>query len=263
MKRVILPALLVFSFFLMGLNSVEVISRGENIVLKTLVINPSKTQTKSFPFKVYLPQEAKPEDVIQKGDLNLAYDTQQGAYYAYKDFELKPGETVTPEVVIKDIWYIPHDEIDSIRSEADKVVKMTENSDFSERANFLKNSIESKLKTITDRQALPVASADRHISDYRENQRVLEMVKSDLAALKSLLAQMNKPVSQTATWKLIIAITSFLGIMGLAFFLIWSRQVRHTEEKDAKSAPLISGEKREAEEEKKVDIKDIEERLKQ
>lgn len=265
MKKIFLIAAMVSSFFLMGLNSVEVISRGENIVLKALLVNPSQTQKKFLPFKAYLPQEVKPEDILEKGDLKIAYDAQQAAYYVFKDMELKPGGTVTYEILIKDIWNVSPEEINSIRSEVDKITKLTENSDFEERANFLKNSIESKLKLISDRQAVPPPTADRHISEFRENQRILEMVKSDLAALKSLLAQMNKPISSTSTWKLILGITTFLGILGFAFFIMWSRQVKGSAEKveKGKKESIISGEKREAEQEKKVDIKDIEERLKQ
>lgn len=265
MKKDVFIIALISSFFFMGLNSMEVVSKGENIVLKALLVNPSKTQNKVFPFKAYLPQETKPEDIIQKGDLQVAYDAQQGAYYVFKDIELKPGETITREIIIKDIWNIPSEEINSIRFESEKIARLAGNSDFEERANFLKNSVDSKLKLITDRQAQPVATADRHISDFRDNQRVLDMVKSDLAALKSLLAQMNKPISSTATWKLILGITGFLGLLGIAFFVMWSRQVKMPSEKEGrtKKEPIISGEKREAEEEKKVDIKDIEERLKQ
>lgn len=264
-KTFIIVAIITSSFLLMGLDSVEVISRGENIVLKALLINPSQTQKKFLPFKAFLPQEVKPENIIEKGDLRVAYDAQQGAYYVFKDMELKPGETITQEILIKDIWNVSSEEINSIRSEVDKITKLTENSDFAERANFLENSIESKLKLISDRQAVPPPTADRHISEFRENQRILEMVKSDLAALKSLLAQMNKPISSTSTWKLILGITVFLGILGLAFFIMWSRQVKGSAEKmeKGKKEPIISGEKREAEQEKKVDIKDIEERLKQ
>lgn len=264
MKRTIFITSLILLLFLMGLDSVEVVSKGENLILKALIVNPSKTQKKFFPFKIYLPQEVKPEDVLEKGDLKVAYDSQVGMYYVYKDFELKPEETIVQEILIKNVWNISIDEINSIRSEMGKIAKLMENSDFSERANFLRNSIESKLMLITERQAQPIATADRYISNYRDNLRTLDVVKADLAALKSLLSQLHQSISASSTWKLILGITGFLGLLGVVFFVMWSRQIKGSAEKEqkARKESILSGEKREAEVEKKLEIKDIEDRLK-
>ena len=58
-----------------------------NIVLKIIAVNPSKEQSQRVPVKVYLPKETKPEDVIDKSDLDVAYDTQQGSYYVSGEYD--------------------------------------------------------------------------------------------------------------------------------------------------------------------------------
>ena len=50
--------------------------------------------------------EVKPKDIIYKGDLEIAYDTQQGSYYVFGEYEIKPLETLEKEIEIKDIWLI-------------------------------------------------------------------------------------------------------------------------------------------------------------
>ena len=74
------------------------------------------------------------------------------------------------------------------------------------------------------------------------------------------------------TWKLIIAIVGFLGFLGVIFFIVWQKQIRNlseltedyagTEESSKPSGQPEEGERRQAQEEKKSGISDIEKRLK-
>jgi hypothetical protein len=198
------------------------------IVLKVLAVNPSKTEKQPVSVKAYLPKEIKPEDVVDKGDLEIAYDNQQGSYYVYGEYNLDPGQTIDRDVEMHDIWVIPAGEMESIRSEAGKTAKLLENTDFRERMSFLKQSIDSKLKEIESRQNVPAVNPERHISNYRDNVKLLESVKADLLVLRSLLAQ-AKGLPATAVWRLIIIIVSFLGVIGVGSYLIWQRQMKLVE----------------------------------
>lgn len=195
------------------------------IVLKAVAINPSKAETQSVPIKVYLPKEVKPENIIDKGDLEVAYDNQQGSYFVYGQYELKPGETVEREIEMMDVWVVPAAEMESIRSELDKTVKLLAETDFRERVNFLKENIERKLKIVEDNQKSEAVNPERHISLFRDNQRLMESAKDDLAVARSLLAQ-AKPVPAAAVWKLILIIILFLGFVGIASYFIWQTQIK-------------------------------------
>jgi hypothetical protein len=196
-----------------------------NIVLKLIASNPSKGQTQKVPLKVYLPKETKPEDVVDKGDLDVAYDTQQGSYYVYGEYELKPGETLERDVELKDIWVIPENEIETLRLELIKLEGLLKNTEFAERIAFLKTSIESKLNQIIESQVNSPANPERHISDYRDNLKILESVKTDMALARSLLAQV-KSFPTVMVWRLILAIIIFLGILGVSFYFIWHKQLK-------------------------------------
>lgn len=196
-----------------------------NIMLKVMIINPSKEQVQKVPLKAYLPKEVKPEDVMEKDDLDVAYDTQQGSYYVYGEYELKPGETLEREIEIRDIWTVADTEIESLRLETIKLADLLKNTEFAERVAFLKNNIDSKLNQIIENQRSSPANPEQHISDYRDNLRIFESVKADMSLARSLLSQ-AKPLPSVIVWRLIIAIIIFLGILGATFFFIWQKQAK-------------------------------------
>jgi len=196
-----------------------------NIVLKVVLTNPSKEQVQKVPVKVYLPKEAKPENIVEKGDLEASYDTQQGSYYVFGEFELKPGELVVKDIELQDIWNIPETEIEFLRLETIKISNLLKNTEYADRVNYLTNSIQSKLDYITDNQKNPAINPERHISDYRENLKVTDSVRADVALMRSLMSQV-KPLPSVTVWKLMLAIIIFLGVMGASFYFVWQKQAK-------------------------------------
>ena len=208
-----------------------------SVVLKAIVINPSETQQREVPFKAYLPREAKPEHVLSRGELEIAYDTQQGSYYVYAKLVLKPKEYREVEIEMKDIWQVKNTELESLRFEARKVCSMLEDTEFSERAKYLQMSIEDGLNEIDEKQTTKPTNPEVHISNYRENISLLQDVKKDLATARTLLSQV-RPIGLKMTWKLITAIVTFLGILSFGFYVIWQKQVNLAE------TPTIEEEKK-------------------
>jgi len=196
-----------------------------SIVLKVMAVNPSKDQEQKASVKVYLPKEVKPDHIIDMGDLEASYDNQQGSYYVYGDYELKPGEVREINIELRDIWIIPESEIEALRAETKKIESMVKNTEFMERMDFLKNSIETKLNQVSESQINSPANPEKHISEYRENLKILESVKADLDLARSMLMQV-KALPSVAIWRLIIAIVIFLGVLGAGFYLIWQKQVK-------------------------------------
>lgn len=209
----------------LGLLAPLAFAEGE-FTLKVMAINPSKEQTQRVQIKAPLPKEIRPEDILDKSDLEVAYDSQENAYFVHGEYELKPEEAIEREIVVKDIWTVPMDELASMRSEVTQTTKLLENTDFQERASFLETVIETKLNKILERQQLPVVSPDKHISAYRENLALLDSVKADLMIARSLLTQAKPRAATLVVWKLFIWIVLFLGLMSLSFYLIWHRQLK-------------------------------------
>ena len=213
------------SVFIIFLLCIFTLSAEAGIVLKLMAVNPSQEQNQRVPIKAYLPKEIKPEDILEKSDLDVAYDTQQGSYYVYGEYELKPLEVLEKEIELKDIWVISSTEIESLRMEAGKLFGLLKNTEFAERVDFLKNSIESKLNQVIENQKNAPANPERHISDYRENAKIIDTVKADISLARNLLTQ-AKPFSVVLVWKLIVIIIIFLGVLGASFYFIWQGQVK-------------------------------------
>ena len=244
-------------------------AQAANIVIRAVVVNPSPSQKRTVPFKSYLPREIKPENVVDKSDLDIAFDPKEGSYYVFKDYTLEPKQVVNIEVELEDVWKIPQADITSLRQEAGKLTKVLANTDYYERANYLKNSMESKLDQIEHTQSVVNPNPGVYISDYRDDIKLLESIKTDLASAKTLVTE-AKSIAPMITWKLIVAIVVFLGVLGLVFFVIWHRQIKSLAKisqdyegasETSRGLNIEEGERRKAEEDKKSEISDIEDRL--
>lgn len=196
-----------------------------NIILKVVATNPSPDEVQKVPIKAFLSREVKPEDIIEKGDLEVQYDTQVGTYCVYGEYELKPGEVVERDVEIRDVWVISSFELDALRQETRDIVETLKNSEFRQRVGFLQNSINTKLDQIVQSQVNSPANPEQHISAYRENLKLFDSVKADMVLARSLLSQ-SRPVSKAMVWRVFLGIIIFLGVLGLSFYLIWFRQVK-------------------------------------
>jgi hypothetical protein len=196
-----------------------------------MAINPADSE-QTVPIKVYLPLEVKPEDVLYKDDLEVAYDTQQGSYYVYGEYLLKPKETLEKAVEIKDVWVIDETQIAILRQEAKDTLEAFKKTNFFERANLLYIGIEKKLKEVQQMQEVSSVSPGYKISNYRNSLSLLNSAKADLLAAKTLLSEVAPKGLTGFTWKIILFIIIFLGLLGAGFFFIWQRQTKlETEQK--------------------------------
>ncbi len=203
-----------------------------SITLRVIAVNPSEEINQSVPIKVYLPLEVKPEDIIYKGDLEIAYDTQQGSYYMFGEYDLKPQEVLEKEVELKDVWMIEDTQIIALRKEAKETFSVFEKTIYADKAATLAKNVEKKLKEIEDMQKVSVVNPAQHISDYRYCLTLLNSAKSDIVVAKTLLAEIEPKGAAKLTWKIIIFIIVFLGILGIGFYVIWQRQAKlETEQK--------------------------------
>ncbi|MCP4649663.1 MAG: hypothetical protein GY853_06235 [PVC group bacterium] len=231
------------------------------ITLKLLGVNPSKTNTQSMTLQAHLPKEVTPEDIIDRGDFNLTYDTQQGAYKVFGEYELAPGETIEREVTIKNIWLVSEAEIENLRKEINKTISFIKNTEFEERAQFLKQSIEVKLDKIIKRQNLSAANPQQHISNYRENLDLLEAAKNDLILARSFLTE-GKRLPAITIWKVFFSVVGFLGVLATTLYIIWQRQAQmmksSVKEDAAAKEEELAPEQYTAEEEQQINAEDIE-----
>jgi len=230
-----------------------------SITLKITVINPSE-QKQTVPVKVYLPVEVKPQDIIYKEDLEVAYDTQLGSHYVFGEYQIEPLGVLEREIEVSDIWIIPDLEIASLRQDAKKLKASAEKTEMTQSISLIYNAIEKKLDEINQLQKIPAVSPTQHISDYRYCLGLVESVKNDLVQARTLMAQLPaKPALAATVWKIIIFVIIFLGVLGLVSYIIWQRQAKLIKEvTPAETTEDISFTEKPVQEEKPATPEDIE-----
>jgi len=203
------------------------------IILKSLVVNPSKTKTQKAVLKAYLPKEAKPEDIVDLGDLKVDYDITNALYYVYKEFELAPGESAERSLEIRDVWAISKVETDALREETKDKIERLKGTAYSEKAADIQKNIEAKISEILKKQEKAMAALPQtHIAVYRENVRRVDSIKSNLAKLDEMILEIKltssgavgEKISVKATWWVIMAVIVSLGLFSLILYIIWHRQ---------------------------------------
>jgi len=193
------------------------------ITLRLVAVNPSDIE-QIVPVKVYLPMETKPEDIIYKEDLEVGYDTQQGSYYVHGEYTLKPKEVLEKEIELKDIWVVDEAQVALLRQEAKSISDEFKKTNYAQKAALIYQGIDKKLQEITEMQKVSSVSPGYHISNYRNSMSLLTSAKADLLAAKTLLAEVSPKGLAKFTWKIILFIIIFLGVLGVGFFFIWQRQ---------------------------------------
>ena len=216
-----------------------------NIILKSLVVNPSKAQAQKALLKAYLPKEVKPEDIVELGDLKIDYDITKALYYVYKEFELAPGESAACSVEIRDVWIMSKAEIEALSSQAKELIEKLKKTVSFETAVVLQKDIETKSAEILNKQentadVLP----QTHIAVYRENVKTLNSIKNNLAKLDEMLLKVGlagpggagERASVRPAWRVIIAVIISLGLLSLILYILWHRQAVIVERKEKKKA---------------------------
>jgi len=212
----------------------------ETITISVVVANPSKEKTQTIPVKIDLPQEVTPEDIIDKGDLEVQYDDQKSSYFLYnKAVELKPKQTRVFEVQVKNVWKIPQEEIGELSSYAEMLIKKLEGSDYYESGKRLYDLAQKELSEIKLRQSDENLGQKQRIGAYRLNRKAMEQIKQYLEKMEKILSfQGGPPVpemlqesklksdapSTKTTWLIIFAVLFFVGLLGLQFFYTWHKR---------------------------------------
>lgn len=239
---------IISSFFILLMESppVEAARERDPVTISVVAVNPSDEKPRTFPVKIDMPSEITPDDVIDGGDLTLEYDDQRSIYFLYnQNVTLEPKETRIFTVLVKDVWFIPDEELNKLRNHTNLILKKLKKSNYYDAAQELANSIYSRLDEIRERQEDESLGQKQRIGAFRQHNVMLEEINEDLAEMEKLLTfQGGTPVPQIleesdlksdapstkTTWLIIFSILVFIGLLGAQFFITWNSRA-HAEHK--------------------------------
>ncbi len=157
-----------------------------SVILKVLVVNPSRTETQTIPVKVDLPKEVSPTDIMDLGELKLDYDPEEGIYSVYDEVTLGPGQSITLLVEMEDIWVFKEGQLSSLVHRAKEIEGQLEKTPYAKEATHLVLGIERKVKEIVERQERTSTNAGEHIRAYRQGITIIGTIEEDLSELDRL-----------------------------------------------------------------------------
>ncbi|MFH1227085.1 MAG: hypothetical protein V1701_04165, partial [Planctomycetota bacterium] len=213
--------------------------------------------------KEYLPAEiTKPQDVMELGDFELKYDSIKRLYYVELPEAKWPivphNQSSMPYFIrLKNVWVIPEEDLQKKEEEGNRYLGQVSKGEKA-RGDALMAIILSALNEIIELQNKAnntgQSTPEKLIATYRDNQERLKKVDTYLTALRYLaFPELNPNKSLTATglagadsgmggegagkgsgfgidasssWKLILIILSFLGLISVAFFFVWQQQLK-------------------------------------
>lgn len=253
-NRTILP-LLIAAAALMAPGAVRAAER-EPVTMRVVAVNPSLDKARSVPVRIDLPAEVKPGDILDKGEMEIEYDTERSLYYVHKpDVQLAPKQTKVFEVIVRDVWMIPDAELAGLKGHTELLLTRLENSEYYPFAKQLGGSIVERLDAIQAMQSDESIGRKQRIGSFRTNQQTLAVVKEDLSRMEKLLSFTGGPPvpemmeesalksdapSTTTTWLVIFLVIIFMGLLAGQFFFTWQRRVKMMPEFGSTASPSSS-----------------------
>ena len=248
----------------------EALSGTKDIIeLVIKVANPSRRAKQVVPLKYLLPVEITPRYIIDRNGLEMAYDFDKQCFYLYQDnLELAPEQAREFIVKVKDIWKISATELGALSSHTENIMLLLQGTEYFPQAKDSSDKITANIAQISRTQAAE-ASAVEHIAYYRDNVRLLRLVKKEIAALEKLISQRGVTAGVTVkwpeegggglkakktrgykgldmiaksifrgqaptiatTWKVIFVIIGFIGTIAAFFFGLWYIQSKRIAKK--------------------------------
>jgi hypothetical protein len=230
------------SLFAGALPSLAEAAAREPVTMRVVAVNPSADKSKAVPVRIDLPAEITPADVLERGELDLDFDTERSLYYVHKaEVQLAPKQTKVFEVIVRDVWYIADEELEGLKSHTDVLLGRLEDSEYFPFAQQLSGSIKERLESIQQMQGDESIGRKARIGMYRTNTQTLRVVKEDLTRMEKLLSFTGGPPvpemmeesplksdapSTTTTWLVIFLVITFMGLLAGQFFFTWQRRLK-------------------------------------
>ena len=184
------------------------------IHLTLQVENPTPVM-RHLKHKDYLPEEVKPEDVVEAGNFEVRYDQVKQLSFLFKEEDLDPGQKKKYSVGILDIWNIDQKDIDYLRSRAQQAYDFLKGSNFEDNAKILMDRITANLDDIEKSQAVQRPILE-HISAYRANKMTYNDTEKDVEILEKLLSILREDLTKSKVENILNKIQSLKGVGDVA-----------------------------------------------
>lgn len=154
-----------------------------DLYINILAVNGTE-KTKNKDINHPLPKELTAEDILDAAGLELDYDVNAGNYYLKGLVQLKPKETKTYKVRVKDIWKIENNQVNEIKDQIDKSLDRLKNTEYYDVAKIKKESLLQRLDYIVTEQSKYADNVDKRIDKFRTYADEFKNIRRDSMSVK-------------------------------------------------------------------------------
>jgi len=149
-----------------------------DIYINVMAVNGAKAP-KTYSIKFDLPGELTAEDILDTNGLDLDYNVDDEDYFVYGSVDLKPKESKTFRIHVKDKWMVTQDSADALKKQIEQGYETLGKPYDPSNAAVLKDHLEKKIDYIVSLQSNNADSIDKRIDDYRIYSKEMKRILND------------------------------------------------------------------------------------
>lgn len=154
-----------------------------DLYVNILAVNGTE-KTKNKDIVHPLPKELAAEDILDTAGLELDYDVNGGNYFLKGTVQLKPKETKTYKVRVKDVWKIETAQVDDIKIQIDQSVDRLKSTEYYDVAKIKKESLLQRLDYIVTEQTKYADNVEKRIDKFRTYADEFKNIRRDSMSVK-------------------------------------------------------------------------------
>lgn len=149
-----------------------------DIYINVMAVNGANAP-KSYSIKFDLPGELTAEDILDTNGLDLDYSVDDEDYFVYGSVNLKPKESKTFRIHVKDKWMVTQNSVDALKKQIEQGYQTLGKPYDPSNADILKDRLEKKIDYILSLQSTNADSIDKRIDDYRIYSKEMKRIQND------------------------------------------------------------------------------------
>lgn len=169
------------------------------VKFKVLAVNPSVNQSLKTLISQPLPSEIDPaQDIIDNAGLEVLFDPDKKVYMLSGEVELKPRETKTFEVRIRDVWQVTPDQIEETKMNLENQINALKSTKYYDTAKLLYEKAQEGIDRILEEQSRSVGMK-QHVELFRAHVQQLQDIKSNalsMGAMRQLEEEKKKGIAE-------------------------------------------------------------------
>ncbi len=182
--------------------SAEAQEKRDSVTIKILAVNPTEAPLNTVVTH-RLPPEVLPEHILDKGSMEIRYDSTLVSYYATTSVNLSPRETRTLNLKVKNVWVLNPEYIEKVQSQLRQTVASLKGTRYEDTAQKLYEKTAEQIDRIIAEQQKE-KNIQRQIELYRSHMKQLQQIEQGVLSLAALRKLANSSETGVRTVKFIV-----------------------------------------------------------